>query len=146
MYFFKGGPSQNLKIWLKTQNVPHFDLQELATMWMFVIYAKWYLIRFCPLSQVGCWRTWLHKGTPIDFLHIAQGSSSKLLDFLALPNWPTSVKVTDKQVNNLVVVGWWYWWLTLFLVHTSTLTFYYSNFAIEWIKRHICKKVRDYEE
>ena len=32
MYFCKGGPLQNLKIWLKTQNLTHFDLQELATM------------------------------------------------------------------------------------------------------------------
>ena len=32
MYFGNGAPLQKYKIWLKTQNLPHFDLQELATM------------------------------------------------------------------------------------------------------------------
>ena len=32
MYFCKGGPLQNFKKWQKTQNLTHFDLQELATM------------------------------------------------------------------------------------------------------------------
>ena len=32
MNFCKGGTLQNLKTWLKTQKLPHFDLQELATM------------------------------------------------------------------------------------------------------------------
>ena len=52
MYFCEGEPLQNLKILLKTQNLTHFDLQELATMYEMLENIRRKFITKCLKFQV----------------------------------------------------------------------------------------------